>query len=286
MIFYFMYRIGIFLALSLPLKWAYRVAILFSDLHYLFAGKDRANVAANLRVIFPEKRLSEIRAIRLAMTRNFAKYLVDFFRFPLLEKETVKNFIDFENLNYLDGALAKGKGGIILSAHISNWELAGAGVGLLGYPLLAVALPHRHKAVDDFFNRQRQEKGMSVIPLGRAARQCFRLLRENKLIALVGDRVFNSNGILIDFFGLPTRIPAGPAAFSLKADSPIIPAFMRRNADDRFTLVFEKPVEFEPSGDKDKDIRDLTYKCSKIIEQYIRRYPEQWFMFRKFWVKE
>ena len=94
-------------------------------------------------------------------------------------------------------------------------------------------------------------------------------MRENKLIALVGDRVFNSNGILIDFFGLPTRIPEGPAAFSLKAGAPIIPAFMRRNADDRFTLVFEKPIEFEPSGDKDKDIRDLTYKCSKIIEQYI-----------------
>jgi len=284
MIYYLIYKIGVFIALHLPLKWAYRVAIFFSDLHYIFANKDRANIAANLKAIFPKKSISEIRAIRLAMTRNFAKYLVDFFRFSLLEKDNIKSVVDVVNINYVQEALSKGKGIIAVTAHIGNWELAGVTVALLGYPIGAVALPHRHKRVDNFFNYQRKRKGLIVIPLGHAARHCLNLLRENKIIALAGDRVFNATGILLDFFGLPTYLPQGPAAFSIKTGASIIPGFMIRNPNDTFKLIFEKPIEFSPSGDKAQDKIELTSKYKTIIEDYIRRYPEQWFMFRKFWV--
>ncbi len=285
MIYCLTYKIGRFIALHLPLKLAYKIAIIFSDVRYLFAGKDRANVAANLKAIFPDKSPKELKSIRLAMFRNFAKYLVDFFRFSLLDKEYIKKNILVVNTDYIDEALIRGKGVIAITAHLGNWELAGVTTALLGYPIGAVALPHRHKSVDVFFNSQRQKKGLIVIPLGRAARQCLELLRENKMIALAEDRVFNAAGMLTDFFGLPTRLPVGPAAFSLKTGAPIIPGFMLRNPDDTFKLVFEKPIEFYPSGDKDKDLRDLLFKCKAVIEDYIRRYPEQWFMFRKFWVQ-
>lgn len=217
------------------------------------------------------------------MFRNFAKYLVDFLRFSILNNEYINENIHIVGLDYLDEALANGKGAIILSAHIGNWELALVTTALLGYPIGVVALPHRHKSVDNFFNSQRQKKGVIVMPLGRAARHCLNLLHQNKMIALAGDRVFNSSGILIDFFGLPTCLPEGPAAFSLKTGTPIIPGFMLRNPDDTFKFVFEKPIEFLPSGDKDKDLKQLTSKCKVIIEDYIRSYPGQWFMFRKFW---
>jgi len=286
MIYYLIYKIGSFFALHLPIKLAYKIAVILSDLRYLFARKDRANVRANLKVIFPNKSLSEIKSIRLAMFRNFAKYLVDFFRFPLLDKEYIKKIVRVINLHYFDEALTKGKGAIGLTAHIGNWELAGVTMTLMGYPIGAVALPHRHKSVDTFFNSQRQKKGLIVIPLGRAARHCLNLLHGNKIIALVGDRVFNSAGILTDFFGLPAYLPEGPAAFSLKTGAPIVPGFILRNPDDTFKLVFEKPIEFHPSGDKDKDLMQILSKYKLIIEGYIRRYPEQWFMFRKFWTEK
>jgi KDO2-lipid IV(A) lauroyltransferase len=284
MIYYLIYKMGVFIALHLPLKWAYRVAIFLSDLRYIFAYKDRANIAANLRAIFPKKSISKIKAIRLAMTRNFAKYLVDFFRFSLLERDNIKNFVEIVNINYVEEALSKGKGVVVVTAHIGNWELAGVTVALLGYPIGAVALPHRHKSVDNFFNYQRKRLGLIVIPLGHAARHCLNLLHENKIIALAGDRVFNTTGILLDFFGLPTYLPQGPAAFSLKTGASIIPGIMIRNPNDTFKLIFEKPIEFHPSGDKGQDIIQLTCKYKKIVEDYICRYPEQWFMFRKFWV--
>lgn len=284
MIYYLLYKLGVFAVLHLPLKLAYRIAVFLSDLHFIFADKDRATVAANLRAIFPDKSLREIKSIRLAMFRNFAKYLVDFFRFPLLDKANIKKILNLVNLNYIDGALAKGRGAIILSAHTGNWELGGVGMALTGYPIGAVALPHRHKSVDNFFNTQRQKKGLIVMPLGRAARDCLKLLQENKIIALVGDRVFDVAGVHTEFFGLPARLPVGPAAFSLKTGAPIIPGIVIRNLDDTFTLKFEKPIDYTPTGDRDKDILQITSKYKIIIEDYVRRYPDQWFMFRKFWI--
>ncbi|MFH1678749.1 MAG: lysophospholipid acyltransferase family protein, partial [Candidatus Omnitrophota bacterium] len=276
MIYYLIYKLGEFIAINLPLKLAYKVAILISDLRYLIAAEDRKNVAANLKVIFPNKSLAEIKSIRLSMFRNFAKYLMDFFRFSLLNKENIKNSqFGLVNQHFIDEALAKGKGVIILSAHIGNWEIGGVGLALLGYSIGAVALPHRHKSVDNFFNSQRQNKGLVVMPLGKAARSCLQLLRENKIIALAGDRLFNSNGRLTDFFGMPTYLPEGPAAFSLKTGAVIVPGFVVRDKNNISNLIFEKPIEYRSSGDKERDLMQILNKYKTIIEDYIRRYPEQ-----------
>jgi KDO2-lipid IV(A) lauroyltransferase len=285
MLYYILYRIGQFIALCLPLKIGYLVAVFVSDLHYIFADKDRAAVKDNLKTIFPGKSDREIKKIRIRMFRNFAKYLVDFFRFSKLDTEYIKRNIKIENMRYVDEALAKGKGVIALSAHIGNWELGGVVIALLGYPFWAVALPHKHKAVNNFFNSQRESKGMMVIPLGKAVRQCLNLLKENKVVALAGDRDFTEKGLVLDFFGKPAFFPEGPAAFALKTGAVIVPAFMVRNKDDSFTLKVEKPLEFNPTDDKDKDLIESIKRYKSIFEDYIRRYPEQWYMFRKFWIQ-
>ena len=271
--------------LHLPLKLAYKIAVFFSDLHYLFADKDRAAVTANLRAIFPDKSLAEINSVQLATFRNFAKYLVDFFRFSMLNEQNLEKTIRIVNAHYIDEALVKGKGAIILTAHIGNWELGGVAMALSGYQIGAVALPHRHKSVDNFFNTRRQRKGVIVMPLGRAARDCLKLLQENKVVALAGDRIFNTIGVQTEFFGLPARLPAGPAAFSLKTGAPIIPGFVIRSSDETFSLIFEKPIEYIKTGDRDKDIMQIVSKYKTVIEDYIRRYPGQWLMFRKFWIE-
>ncbi len=282
---YLLYRIGQFIALCLPIKIAYAIAVFSSDIHSFFADKDRAAVKANLKIIFPEKTSRQIRRIRLGMARNFAKYLVDFFRFSKLNLEFIKKNIRIENLNYVDDSLRKKKGVILLTAHLGNWELGGVVISLLGYPLWAVALPHKDKRVNDFFNHQRESKGLRVIQLGRAVRQCMRILKDKQIIALVGDRDFNEKGAVLDFFGKPAFFPEGPAAFALNTGAPIIPGYMVRNPDNSFTLRFEKPLEFAAGGDKKEDIKRMISDYKTIIEGWIRRYPEQWYMFRKFWLE-
>lgn len=281
---YVLYRIGQFIALHLPLKITYRIATFCSDLHYLVANKDRKYVKENLRVIFPEKSNREIRRIRIRMARNFAKYLVDFFRFEKLDVEYIKKNIRIENVTYFDEAISKNKGVVVLSAHLGNWELGAVVVALLGYHFWVVALPHKEKKVNDFFNFQRESKGIKIIPLGKAARKSLDILRDNGLLALAGDRDFTGKGAIIDFFGKPAIFPEGPAALSLKTGASIVPGFMLRNPDDTFTLRIEKPLEFTSTGDKNEDKKQLMKKYIKIFEQYIRQYPDQWYMFKRFWI--
>jgi lauroyl/myristoyl acyltransferase len=281
---YLLYRVGQFLALALPLRFAYGVAVFFSDVRYIFADKDRRAVKENLSAIFPDKTPREIRRIRRRMFRNFAKYLVDFFRHSKIDREYVSRYITIENLQHFDEALARGKGVIVLTAHLGNWELGGAVVGLLGYEPWVVALPHKSKKVNEFFNAQREFAGTKVIPLGRAVRSCLNLLKENKMIALAGDRDFTERGAVVDFFGKPTILPEGPAALSLKTGASIVAGFMVRNPDDTFTLHVEKPLIYTGSGNNRRDIPALLDCCKAIIERYIREYPDQWFMFRRFWV--
>ncbi len=256
-----------------------------SDIHYLFARKDRLAVQDNLRAIFPQLSNKEICRIRLTMYRNFAKYLVDFFRFQKLDLAFIQKNIKIKNIDRLNQALNLGKGVIVLTAHLGNWELGGVVVALLGYPLSAVALPHKSKQVNDFFNAQRQGKGLTVIPLGKAVRQCLDVFKKNQIVALVGDRDFTAKGIQVNFFGKPTILPEGPAAFCLKTGAAIIPAFMVRNVDDTFTLLFEEPITFTPTDNRHDDIRALVERYKPLFERYIRTYPDQWYMYRRFWIE-
>jgi KDO2-lipid IV(A) lauroyltransferase len=280
---YLLYRIGQFVALIFPLKISYRIAVLASDIHYFFVKADRKIVQNNLRAVFPQMPKQELNKVCINTFRNFAKYLVDFFRADKIDRNFIKNNVVIENQDYLEQSLAKGKGVIILSAHLGNWELGGMAVALLGYPFWAVAMQHKDKNVNKFFNAQRQGRGVKVIPLGNAVRQCLKVLKNNELLALIGDRDFAEKGSVVDFFGKPTIFPEGPAEFSRKIGAVIVPVFMLRNPDDSFILRFEKPLDFASTPDKANDLKRLIGSYKLIFEDYIKNYPDQWCMFRRFW---
>ncbi|MFA5093179.1 MAG: lysophospholipid acyltransferase family protein [Candidatus Omnitrophota bacterium] len=282
---HYIYRLGQFIALTLPIKAVYAFAVFLADLHYYVAFRDRRFVRSNLKTIFPEKSILELRRISKQVFRNFAKYLVDFFRFEKLDLNYINKNVKLENMHYFDQALATGKGVVVLTAHLGNWELGGVVIALLGYPFWAVALPHKNKKVNDFFDAQRNSKGVKVIAMGKAVRSCIAEIKKNHMVALVGDRDFTHKGVVIDFFGLPAHFPEGPAALSLMTGASIVPGFMLRNPDDTFTLRIEKPIEFVPSPDKEKNLANLVTVYKKVIEDYIRQYPDQWYVFRNFWIK-
>ena len=280
---YLLYRFAQAFALILPLRVAYSIAVFLSDIRFLFARQDRFYVTANLKVMFPYKSVDEIEKISIQLFRNFAKYLVDFFRFKKIQSEYINKNIHVKDVHYIDDALAQGKGAILLTAHMGNWELGGVATSMLGYPFTTVALPHKSKKVNAFFNKQRERKGIKVFPLGNAAKALLRALRNNDLLALVGDRDFLGKGILVDLFGKPTIFPLGPAVLSLQTGAKIIPSFTLRRPDDTFDLVFNKPIEYNVSGDKEKDLKEIVIKYKLVFEEYMRLYPEQWFMFKRFW---
>ncbi|MDD5665213.1 MAG: lysophospholipid acyltransferase family protein [Candidatus Omnitrophica bacterium] len=283
MISYWFYKFSEALALAIPLKLAYALAKVLSGIYYIFAFRDRKMVTDNLKVIFPLKGNKEIASIRFKVFRNFAKYLVDFLRFKKLDKKYIRDNVKVINIESVEEGLRRGKGVILLTAHLGNWELGGMVISQLGYSLLSVALAHKSPKVDRFFNDKRESKGMEVLPLGKAAKGCLRGLRKNRLLALVGDRDFTDKGRITNFFGKPAILPEGAAVLSLQTGAVIIPGFMLRNNDDSFNLIFEKPLEFNLTMNRGNDLDIIISKCKSVLEEYIRAYPDQWYMFRRFW---
>ncbi len=281
---YLIYRIGQSLALAFPLRVGYTIATLLARAQYAFSRKDRLVVYGNLRAIFPDMDEKEICRLAKEVFVNFAKYLVDFFRFEKVSKEYIEKYIKVVGRENLDSALHEGKGVIALTAHIGNYELGGAVISLLGYNFNAVALNHKSKQVNEFFIGQRSRTGVKVIPLGSTLRRCYEALRKGEVVALVGDRDFSNHGIITEFFGKKSMIPKGPAAFYVKAGAAIVPGFLIRMPDDTFELRFERQISCRLTGDTAADEKKVTDLCIDAIEDYIKKYPSQWYMFRRFWL--
>lgn len=292
MLYFLLYKIGQILVLSLPLKAAYRLALILADMRYLFFGRDRRVIKNNLRAVLGKVNKKRLNFEARWAFRNFGKYLVDFFRFSKLDKNFIDKFITVEGKSYLDEALTKGKGVILVSAHLGNWELGGVVMSLLGYRFNVIALSHANKRVDDLFIRQRSIKGVNVVPLPKRAqvgfsiRSCFRALSQNEIVALLGDRDFSGQGLNLDFFGKKAVVPKGPAMFSIKSGAAIVFAFMIREKGDKFRLVFEPLSDYTLTGNLDLDTKNITKEILKILEKYIKKYPSQWFIAADLWGDE
>lgn len=280
---YYLYKAGQLIAQRLPLKVVYALATGVATLYYWLSHKDRNTLTKNLKVVLDNTTSrGKVDAYTRRAFINFAKYLADFFRFSKLNKAYINKFVKIEGKQYLDKALEKGKGIILLSSHIGNWELGAAVLAKLGYKVHAVTLDHPDKRSTKLFEKQRKTCGVHVISIGPALKQCFKALKKNELVAILGDRDFTNNGESISFFGRDALVPKGAASFSLRTGAPIVPCFVIREKSDRFRYVFERPI-LPPAKGTQNAIRGLMNTSIKIIEQYIKRHPDQWYVFGKVW---
>lgn len=280
----YLYKLAEVLTRLLPISVSYAVAVFLADIQYLVSRSDREAVRRNMTHILnttqvPSKLVREV-------FHYFAKYLVDFFTLSKrVNKKFISESVDISGIEHLNEAVGKGKGAIIVSAHLGNWEMAGAVLGLLGYPLSVVALAHKDDRVNAFFNARREFFGASVIQTNVALRRCLDHLKRNRLVAILADRDFGHHGLMMDFFGRKTLIPKGAAIFSLKTGAPIIPGFFLRAPQDRFNIVMMEPIYppvLDDAGMNDQQIEALINRYLHLIEDKIRQYPSQWLMFRTF----
>ena len=281
---YYLYIIGIAITRVMPLGALYVLAGFIARLYCACSRRDKEAIKCNLRVILGDGITdAEIDRHVQGIFRNFAKYLVDFFKAQKLTREDIDRFVEIEGIERLDRCLAEGGGAVLLSIHIGNWEMGGAVVGVLGYPVSALVLEHGDKRINDLFVRQRVRNGLKVIPVGIQVKQCFRALKNNEFLAIVGDKDYTSNGEYVDFFGKKAFIPRGPAVLSLRTGAPIVICALTRERDNTFKFRFEEPLRYAPSGDKEKDVKAFMEMYIKVFEKYITQYPDQWYAFRRVW---
>jgi KDO2-lipid IV(A) lauroyltransferase len=255
---------------------------------YLYK-KYRERVIGNLSVAFgKEKDLNEIKML--------AKEI--FFHFTLTPLETVflaanglpfDRFIlkiEIEGREHLDAALAQGHGVIALGAHLGSFTLLGTRLAVEGYPFrLVVNVGHFQKlwARLAFYQGIVGQKLFPLKPLAVSIKKSLNCLRRNEILYIVADEQQRRGGLPVPFFGQIAYTPPGPAIFSLKTGAPILPMFVLREDESKRTLVIGNPVEIERTGDEKKDIKALTEKFTKAIEEMVRQYPNQWAWLNRRW---
>ena len=253
-------------------------------LFYYASVKQRLIALNNLRTAYPEKGIDEIEAIARGVYRHMAIVMAELFEMPYITRETLPRWADVEGLENVKAALAQGKGVLSIVAHFGNWELMTVAVPLWIRPMQIVYRPLDSPVMDNLLGWSRTKHGNSLIPKGGSGKRIIRLLRENNPIGILSDQNVDKNeGVFVDFFGRPACTSVGTAVLALQSGAPVIPAFMPRMPDGRYKLIILPAVEISRSDDYESDLLVNTQRFTKVVEEMVRRYPDQWFWIHQRW---
>lgn len=213
---------------------------------------------------------------------NLAINYADLMRTPVLKKGVIK-LVEFDP-TYMNRTLAQKKGAILVTAHIGNWDLAGVFMAALGYPLSAV-VEQIPRGWTKTFNRYRCATNMETIPISDL-RAMTRAIHHRRILTLVADRDLTKHGILCPAFDARRSFPKGPAAYSLKYKIPlVIGYFVAQNKPGHppYLSVIDPQLQFKPTGQLHADIASFTRLIASRLNEIIRSYPDQWFVFQTGW---
>lgn len=281
---YYLGRVAIFFLSYLPPKIGLFISGKLGLLAYLILQKYRKITIGNLQLAFgSEKTEEELKRIAKTVFENLGKNAFEFIRSPRINSRNIDRLVEIENPEIARAAFRKGRGIIIITAHIGNWELMAATLRLKGYPGVTVGRRIYFDKYDKFLNRLRKIQDVDVIYRDESPRRILKVLKENRIVGIVADQDVDSvEGVFVNFFGRRAYTPAGPAALARVSGATLIPTFIvRKNAHHK--LVFEDPIELVDTGDKESDLTANTQKWSDVVESYIRRYPEQWVWMHRRW---
>jgi KDO2-lipid IV(A) lauroyltransferase len=262
----------------LPRPMARRFAAELARLLYALLPKLRKTAEVNLRIAFPDWNESERKTVIDGMVRNLGCMAAEFARFPKYSKENIEQIVLLDgHENFLEGQ-RRGKGVLYLTGHVGAWELSSFAQALYGFPLHYLARPIDNKKVDDLLNGYRCLSGNLPIFKNESARGMLKILKEAGTIGILADQnTMPEEAVFVDFFGKLASTTTGIARVALHTDAAVVPGYAVWDARIRkYRLRFEPPVELVRTGDSERDILLNTQTFTKVIEEIVRKYPEQW----------
>ena len=244
----------------------------------------RAIVRANLQpVVGDGPALDE--AVKDAFIQ-YGRYWMETFRMQDLSSEELTATFSGEGLDVLDRIHKEGRGGVLATLHLGNWDAGGRWVAER-WPLTVVVEVLRPKMLFDRFVEHRRSLGMTIIPLvkgGDATAKCLERIREGDYVALVADRDLSGSGVPVTLFGRSTKFPAGPAVLSLRGGVPLIPACIYQSPKGTWHAWVMEPIHAGGTGETKENVAVLTQRVAEAFERMIRREPSQWHAFSRMWL--
>ncbi len=268
----------------LPLKIGLRLGKYLGRFFFFILRRQRCVALANLDVAFGRTRsLKEKTLIVREVFENLGKNFVEVVSLSKFNKKNIDRYIKCENLEIIKRLIREAKGGIVLSAHLGNWELLAHYFAIKGYSVNVIARRIRIELFEKFLHRIRSRNGVKVLYREASAKDVIELLKKNEFVGIMPDQDVESvSGVFVDFFGKPAYTPNGPAILNRLTNSPIIPCFIVRKNFGHEIMV-ERPIEITVSQDRDRDILKNTQRYTKTIENQIKRFPTQWVWFHERW---
>jgi KDO2-lipid IV(A) lauroyltransferase len=279
-----------FLAQTLPLAMVLVLGRMLGKFTFSILRIRRRVALENLAQAFPEKTAAELKRIARRSYENFGTMMLEYLRLPKLSAAELRQRIRFampQERNPYEQALALGKGAICMTGHFGNWEYMGALLATLNYPMVYLYQEQNNPHVDALIHDTRTRMNMPSIPRGAALRGILKALREKKFVAILADQDAGSNGIFVDFLGRPASTGRGPAAFVLKTAAPLVFCVAIREPNGRHRVEAELlTFDFSKNGasiSEEEKLRFVTAAWTKVLEKYIRQYPDHWFWMHRRW---
>jgi len=268
----------------LPRPLARAKGISFAWIVYLLHGKLRRVGMRNLTLAFPEKTPRERRRILRGEFTSLGRQVAEVCLFPRYTPENVSKIVVYEGFENFERALARKKGVLFLTAHLGAWELSAFAHSLYGYPLNIVMRPLDNPYIDRLTRAYRTMHGNKAVDKD-FARGLIAAMRKGETVGVLMDtNMIASQGVFVDFFGIKACTASGIARVALKTDAAVVPGFTIWDpALKKYRLRFDPAVKLIRTADREADVIANTALFTKIIEDYVRRYPDQWLWVHRRW---
>jgi len=272
--------------LGLLPRWLSRaLAILFALLIYRLHGRLRKVAMRNLKMAFPEMPAKERRRILRGVFVSLGRQLAEFCLLPSYTRENVSRVVIYDGFENFERARARGKGVLFLTGHLGGWELSSFFHSLQGHPLQIVMRGLDNPLVDRLVQSYRTMRGNTVVDKDNFVRGLLGAMKKGETVGILMDtNMTPPQGVFVDFFGIPACTASGLARIALRTDAAVVPGFCVWDAVLRkYRLRFDPAMELIRTGEDDADVLTNTALFTEKIEQFVRKYPEQWLWVHRRW---
>lgn len=270
---------------ALPRPLARGFAIGLGQAVYLLHGRLRRVGMRNLELAFPEKTIAERRRILRGEFTSLGRQLAEICQFPKYTPENVDDVVVYDGLENYERAYARGKGVLFLTAHFGGWELSAFAHSLHGHWLHIVMRPMDNEYLDGMIQGYRTMHGNKTVGKDDFVRGLLAAMKAGEVVGILMDtNMTPPQGVFVNFFGIPACTASGLARIALRTDAAVVPGFtIWDEALGKYRLRFDPALELVRTGDLEADIIANTQKFTSVIEEYVRKYPEQWLWVHRRW---
>jgi len=269
----------------LPRPFSRAFAIAIAQLVYLLHFRLRQVGMRNLSMVFPEKAEAERKRILRGVFTSLGRQLAELCQFPRYRLENIDQVVVYDGLENYERAYARGKGVLFLTGHFGGWELSAFAHSIHGHWVNVVMRPMDHPYLDRLLQRYRTLHGNKVVPKDDFVRGLLAAMKAGETVGILMDtNMTPPQGVFVDFFGIPACTASGLARIAMRTDAAVVPGFTIWDESlGKYRLRFDPAVELVRTGNLESDIVANTQKFTKVIEEYVRKYPEQWLWVHRRW---